>query len=436
MADPPIVGVFEETWDNYSTWSHVFQGANTTWLPFDTRQIIGNFFLGLQAQTANCWNTQIPPGSNVLSATMEFTPNTTRGLTPFTAQMNTPDRSGGLGVGAYNLDAVQAPFEINRQWKQDFWTNQTLGVLSTGFTALGGAATAPANGQWILNQIIDQAGPGATIGLHNKFAQRLTIRNNPPFELAFAIYEGFRTGNPPGDLRLRVQGVTFDRGISIPDGIDLVVVSIAASSVPLGPAVGSVAFVFPAGNFVVPGQDYFFILECDYPPQVLNQYITIRHQNQFLTAGQLYHWGDGRGLDWQNYPGTVDLNQALTALPHGSTDVPWPIDAAAIGVTETSPDISQLVQDQIDFPGYTIDSGIIIALTRADPDTDFKHMASNQNVARPGPILRVTYELGKPGEGKADSYRFHDNEVRDQIYREDEDLIMIGQGAVELFNRH
>jgi hypothetical protein len=431
MADPPISIVVEEPNDSWATWSHVFQGANTTWLPFDRRQIMGNFFNGLQGQTANSWDTQIPPNSKILAATMEFSPYQTRLITPFTATMNTPDRSGGLGVGNYALDPVQAPFQVNRQWRRDFWTNQTLGVLSTGFTALGGAATAPANGQWILNQLIIA---GGTIGSHNKFGQLLTIRNNPPFELSFAVYEGFRTGNPPGDLRLRVQGVTFDRGAPIPDGVDLTVSTIAASSVPLGPAVGSIAFFFAAGNFVVPGQDYFFILECDYPPGVPNQYITVRHQNQFLTNGQLYHFGDGLGHDWQNYPGAVDVNQALTAPPYGSSDISWPIGGVVLGVTETSPDISQLLQDQIDAPGYTIDSGIVIGLTRVAPTSERKIMASNTHATLPGPILRVTYELGVD----AIKTRTHDkfNDVTDQIYREDEDLIMIGQGAVDLFNRH
>jgi len=427
MADPPIVGVYEEGSDYFATWSHVFQSSNTTWLPFDQRQIIGNFFNGLQAQTTNNWNTQIPPFSKVLSATMEFTPNVSRaGL--FTCQMNTPDRA----AGAYKQDPVQSPFEITRQWRNDVWTNTTLGVLSTGFTALGGAATAPANSQWILNQLVPL---GGTIGQHNKFGQRLTIRNNPPFELSFAVFEGFRTGNPAGDLRLRVQGVTLDRGVSIPDGIDLTVSTIAASSVPLGPAVGSIAFFFDPGNFVVPGQDYFFILECEYVP-ITNNWITVRTQNQFLTDGQLYHWGDGLGQDWQNFPGDADLMLGLVLAPYGSTDVPWAMDDNTVGVTEVSPDITQLVQDQIDAVNYTIDSGITISLSRAVPSSASRHMASNSNATWPGPILRVTYELGAPGEGKADSYRFHDNEVRDQIYREDEDLIMIGQGAVDLFNRH
>jgi len=427
--EPPIVGVFEEGADYWATWSHVFQSSNTTWLAFDQRQVMGNFFNGLQGQTANSWNTQIPPGSKVLSATMEFTPTLNRSGS-FDATMNTPDRAGGLGGGAYILDPVQAPFEINRQWRRDYWSNTTLGVLSTGFTALGGAATAPANAQWILNQLVPL---GGTIGQHNKFGQRLTIRNNPPFELSFAVFEGFRTGNPAGDLRLRVQGVTFDRGVSIPDGIDLTVSTIAASSVPLGPAVGSIAFFFDPGVFVVPGQDYFFILECDYVP-ITNNWITVRTQNQFLTNGQLYHWGDGLGHDWQNYPGDVDVNLALCSAPFGSDDVIWSIDAHTAGVTEVSPDITQLIQDQIDAPGYTIDSGIVINLTRFNPTSANRIMASNSNATYPGPILRVTYTHKDVAPGSRTHDRF--NDVRDQIYREDEDLIMIGQGAVDLFNRH
>lgn len=427
MSDvPPVVGVYEEALDYWATWSHVFQNPNLIWLPFDTREIVGNFFLGLQAQTANAWDTQIPPGSKVLSATMEFTPDPSNANPAFTAIMNTNQR----GLGGYAHDPVQKPFEPFLQWRRDAWSNQSLAILSTTFTAIAGPATAPANQQWILKQFTSL---GATVATHDKFGQRVTVRPGTNQEVSFIAYEGFRTGNPVGDIRCRIQGFITDRGVTIPDGIDLGVSTILASSVPLGPAVGSLAFFFAAGIFLTVGQDYFIILESDYP-QSQTDHIVIRHQNQFLTDGQLYHYGEGLGADWQNYPGIVDLQLAL-ASGNGTTDVIWPINSVVVNVTEVSPDITDLVQFQIDQANYTIDSGIMINLSQADPADQSRRFRSNTNLGGAGPILRVTYTHGDVGEGKADSYRFHDK-VTDQIYREDEDLIMIGQGAVELFNRH
>ena len=62
-------------------------------------------------------------------------------------------------------------------------------------------------------------------------------------------------------------------------------------------------------------------------------------------------------------------------------------------------------------------------------------MSANSHLTQPGPILRITYGDPIPeGEGKADSYRFHDK-LTDEIYREDDEIIMIGRGLVDVFNR-
>jgi len=381
-----VVGVFEETSDRFSTWSHVFQGKNVTWLPFDTTQRIGNFFLGLQGQTENAWNTQIPIGSKIISATMEFFPNTNNAAA-YTTEMNSPDRR----VDQQTLDPVKQPFETFTGWRRDFWTNQTIAVLSTTFTAIAGPATAPANGEWSAAQLI---APGATIPMQNRFGQRVTVRPGPNQEVSFAGYEMFRTGNPAGSLRVRIQGVAFDRGVSIPDGVDIAVSSdVLASTLVVGSPGGLIGFFFAAGTVLTVSADYFFILDHDYAQDAVN-YVWVRHQNEFLTNGQLYHFGEGQGFDWQNYPGTVDLNQAIALAANDllPASIDWPINGTVIGVLETSPDITDLVQAQVYMPDYTPDSGIIINLSRGSDPNVGKQMRSNQNVSSAGPVLRVTYD--------------------------------------------
>ena len=380
-----VNGVYEEHEDRYSTWSHVFQGANTTWLAFDTTQRMGNFFNGLQGQTENIWNTQIPIGSLITSATMEFISNTTQPAN-YTAQMNSPNRN----LQGYTARPIQTPFINYLGWQRSVWSNQSIAVLSTTFTAIAGPATAPANTARTMAQV---SAPGASVPMSDRMGQRVTVRAGPNQEVSFVGYECFRTGNPAGNLRVRIQGVTIDNGVTIPDGVDIAVsADVAANTLVVGSPGGLIGFFYAPGTVLVVGAQYFFILEHDYAQDGFN-YVSVREQNQFLTDGQLYHYGEGRGLDWQNYPGTVDLNQALAApvldiLPGG---VLWPINATLAGALETSPDITALVQAQVYAPNYTPDAGIIISLSRGLPTNVGKQMRSNQNALSPGPVLRVTY---------------------------------------------
>lgn len=383
MAQQSIV--VEEPNNTWGTWSHVFQGPNTTWLGFDQRQFMANFFLGLQGQTQNAWNTQIPVGSTVLSATMEFTPFSTNFNPSFDATMNSPNRV----LQTQRQDPIQSPFEVFRGYREDLWSNAQVGALSTTFTAVFGTSVTT-NADWIMRQI---SAPGSTIPHRAHMAQRITTRTGN-MTIASLFWEMRRLGNPSGDLTVRIQGVTNDRGIDIPDGVDIAVSNpVSCASVPLVDTL--TIFTFPANPTLVALTDYFILIEATYPANNTD-YIVIRHENTFLSSGQLKHFGDGLGMDWQNFPGVVDLNQAhqVTTIP--GEDVIWPIDAVTIGVTETSPDIASLVQAQIDAANYTADSGIIVSLSRFIPSAQNRIMRANSHPVGPGPILRITYDEPEP----------------------------------------
>lgn len=422
---PPIIGVYEEDNNRYGTWSHIFQGANTTWLS-STQQIIGNFFNGLQANTQNMWNTQIPPNSVVLSATMEMTPFQNNFNPSFDAIMNTPNRASASQA----LDPVQSPFEIFQGYRRDSWSNAQVGALSTTFTAVFGTSVTT-NSSWILRQLTE---PGGVEPIRSHMAQKITTRTGN-MTIASLFWDMSRTGNPLGSMRVRIQGITVDRGVTIPDGVDIAVSNdVLCSSVP--GAQSLVVFTFAVNPTLVALTDYFIIIEADYVANNAD-YINIYHQNQFLTNGQLYHWGDGLGADWQNYPGTVDVQSHLCAVGIPAEDVTWPMDSVSVGVTEVSPDISGLVQAQIDAPNYTIDSGIIINLTRADPSAQQRRIRSNVQIPGPGPILRVTYEEGVAGIKHRTHDRFNDltPDHIQQAKQEDDELLVISDSVIRTINQ-
>ena len=427
---PEVSIVVEEDLDYWATWSHPFQGPNQTWLAFDLRQIIGNFFIGLQGQTANSWDAQIPPNSNIVSATMEFTPFATVALPDFNAVMNTPDR---FGTDVQGQDPLQLPFDAFEGWRRDTWSNQEIAVVSTTFTFIAQPIGFDVgNREWAMRFLTV---PAATLPQNDLMGQRITAGAGNT-TVSFISYQMRRVGTPTGDVICHIQGVTFDRGVNIPDGVDITngtSIPIAASTLS-DTALSGVIFRFTTDPVLVTGVDYFLVIEVEYADSFLD-FIAIGHLNEFLSDGQLYHFGQGLGHDWQNFPGNVDLffNLANPGGPFGSADIDWLIEEVVIGVTETSPDISQLIQDQVSHANYTQDAGIIIALTRSTPTVQNRIMRSNAQIPGPGPILRITY--GDPIAGG--KVRTHDkfNDVTDQIYRDDEEIIMIGRGAVEICNR-
>lgn len=391
-----ITQTYEEALDYWSTWSQVFGNPNTTWLSFDQRLLMGNFFNGLQAQTQIAWNTQIPAGSTIISADVVGQPAANNFNLSFTATMNAPNRA----LLRQPQDPLQEPFNVFRGYRRGQWDNAQVGALSTTFTAVFGTSVTT-NASFILRQLTV---PGGTIPQRAHMAQRITTRTGN-MTIASLFWDLSRNGNPPGSMRVRIQGITNDRGVTIPNGVDIAVSNdVLCSSVPNAQTL--TIFTFASNPTLVPLTQYFILLEADYPASGTDS-ISVYHQNQFLSDGQEYSYGDGLGMDWQNHPGAVDLNQAYQLDPLAGQDVIWPINRTDLGIPEISPDITALVQAQIDAANYTPDAGIILTLSRFVPTSQNRRFASNTNVSRAGPILRLTYEEPIPPvapDGMADPY--------------------------------
>jgi hypothetical protein len=380
----------QEVNDYWATWTHVFQGKNLTFItpPFQlARQIQGNFFIGLQAQPVNMFNTQIPPGATIEAATMDVTAFANSAAGTHTAKINAPKRSDGSQL----LDPYQTPFIPFTGWRRDMWSNQELAVVSTTFTFIAQPiGFAVGNANWEMNTFTVLGGSGAN---RENLAQKITA-GSANTTVSFISYQMQRFGNPTGDIICRIQGITTDRGVTIPDGIDIaggVSTPVAASTLS-NTGLSGVIFFYPSNPTLVFGQDYFLVLEVQYPTGL--DRIIVGHLNTFLSDGQLYHFGEGLGNDWQNGPGSVDANQWHTVgSPRVAVDTDWDIPPFLIGVTYSTPDITALVQAQIDDPGYTADAGIIISVDRVQTDPLLNRIWRSNFFTglTDGPVLNVTF---------------------------------------------
>ena len=387
-----ITESFQEVIDYWATWTHVFQSSNITFTAFDVRQIIGNFFLGLQGQTNNMWDAQIPPGAEIDSATMDVTAFATSAIGTHTAKMNSPKRSTASQI----LDPYQLPFAPFEGWRRDVWSNQELAVVSTTFTFIAQPIGFDVgNTSWEMNafQVIH---PDAVSANRINLAQKITVLDSGNNTVNFISYQMRRFGDPSGDITVRIQGITTDRGVTIPDGIDITDgVSTPVDATTLSTtALSGIIFFFPGNPVLVTGQDYFLVIEVEYPTSIPDR-ITVGHLNEFLSDGQLYHFGEGLGNDWQDAPGDIDANQWYTdAANFVSADIDWDMPPFVEGVTYTSPDITALVQAQVDDPGYTQDAGIIIGLSRVSTDPLLNRIwRSNQFLGNAdGPVLNISYK--------------------------------------------
>jgi len=387
-----ITESFQEDNDYWATWTHVFQGKNLTFVgpPFQIpRQIQGNFFIGLQAQPVNMFDTQIPPGATIESATMDVIAHSNSGAGTHTTTINAPERSDGSQL----LDPYQTPFIPFTGWRRDMWSNQEIAVVSTTFTFIAQPiGFAVGNADWEMNAFTVLGGSGAN---RERMAQKITVLDSGNNAVSFISYQMQRFGNPPGNITCSIQGVTTDRGVTIPDGITIVdglSTPVAASTLSTT-ALSGIIFFYPGNPVLVTGQDYFLVIDVEYPTSVPNR-IIIGHLNQFLQDGQLYHFGEGLGNDWQNGPGSVDANQWHTVgSPRVAADTDWDMPPFVTGVTYSTPDITALVQAQIQDPGYTADAGIIISVDRTQTDPLLSRIWRSNFFPGlvDGPILNITY---------------------------------------------
>jgi hypothetical protein len=105
---------------------------------------------------------------------------------------------------------------------------------------------------------------------------------------------------------------------------------------------------------IVAGTTYFMVTRPSQPyPVSQTDYVAVHFHNAFFGQNRMRGFGVGMGLDWQNYPGAVDLEQMSNQVPAGLANIPWDLPTFPLfGQINVSPDIATIVQHQVDDPDY------------------------------------------------------------------------------------
>lgn len=377
----------------FGLWSHIFQGANNLWRT-DQRIISGNFFLGLQAQTSQIFAAGIPRGAIIESAVMRVTAFQTSGAAAYTTNINTPAR----GTRLQNRPLIN-PISHFIGWTKDSWSNAGMTLNSNTATLIVTTNPAATNASWAMR--FEQAStsplgitPSAGRGHRERLAQGFTMPAVGNTTIGSLTAEMFRTNpGPAGNVRAHVYPAILDGGVLVPDesgGPLATSDDVAIAAIPV--AAGPVVFPFTGGDQIAltVGNDYFLVIEPDaYVINSLN-HISLRHHNQFLETGRLMHYGEGIGGDWGNYPGTIDVNQAVAADEAG-TAVLWNIPQFIAGNNYFTPSLTDLVQQQVNDDNYGEDLAIIINTSRNIGGNPNRIWRSANAVAGSPPRLDVTY---------------------------------------------
>ncbi len=388
MSTTVVADVANGQWGR---WCHPFQGANTRWLSiFEQRIISGNFFLGLQANTFQAFQgMNIPKGAIIESAVMRVTAFQNN-FSAYTTQLNTIDR----GANIRNLPHIR-PGETFQGWRPDQWTNADMVIRNI----LAGTIDAPAGGaaniSWILRQLPPTGSPTTGSAHRDRLGQRFTVGAGSVSDrtLASVLVRLRRSAvAPAGVFRLEVMGVDAD---GLPDETVLATSDTVAMSTLSTLANGAVVTVNFTGaeQIVLDPGDYYMVINPDQYDANNANWMALRGYNAFLTTGRLQHYGLGIGTDWQNFPGEVEVSQSIVVAKL-STDIPWAVPSFVTGLNYNTPDISQLIQDQVNDPDYGSDRSLIVT-TSGNTGSINRIWRSNGHPSNTPPRLTVTWRPRK-----------------------------------------
>lgn len=382
MAVPPSVTVTIGN-GRSGLWGHVFQGANTAWLAvFEPRIRLGAFFMTLQASNSQFFDAQIPRGAEILSATMRVQAYQNSGTGALTTPINSPERN------TYYTQPLLRPFEPFRGWRRDFWSDQDIDLIDNTAGTIIQTSGGINNASWIVRQI---TAPGGTIANRQRMGQRFVMPVVGNSTVGSVVYQMRSQGSPIGSGRVHIMGAVSELGEMVPDenilatSDDVLLSTIIVITQPH-------TFTFSGANQITltAGETYFLVFDCDYVANNIDS-VHIRHQNAFFNSGDLYHYGDGVGGDWQNFPGDVDFTigtQAIFDAQVGSA-VNWAVPQFFTNQFYTTPDISSVVQNQVNSSWYEPDAGIIVSCGQPNSGTINRlwRSAASPNMPR----LTVTY---------------------------------------------
>lgn len=358
MANQTTQGIIARLEDDTSF--HVFQGRNLLWKTDNV--IFGNFFLGLQSYGG--WNFTghvIPKGAEILAATVTFTANTTSGPLSGTGTLQSAFRTiDNRWAGDAN--------RVRTGWSRQAWADFDTRVRDTSpADVIDSHGATPAPVLWAAKWT-DPAVPSIAPSVrYQRISQSLDAPST--FTLGEVVLPLFRTTLPPtGNLFVDIlandpTGPNPQEPDS-PDDLTVLATSDAVLASSLPPTTtADVTFAFSGLDQIViaSGTKFHVVLRVEYPPSGTT-FVAWAHSSMFFGApvigGQGWLYGDGIGLDDQNYPGLVDVAFNRNGPHDSSIDVPWTVPAFVAGVQYTTPDIAAIVRDQVSNPQY-VDGGPI-----------------------------------------------------------------------------
>jgi len=374
------------------TWHHVFQGQNAAWL-FEQREISGNFFLGLQGQTSNVFQANIPRGAIIENAFMTVNAFSTN-ATPYTTFLNAPDRDDGSFLRRPLINPT-LPFQ---GWRLEQWGNGAVHVRDTGLATIvdtiGGAIT----GGWQMRQL-DAVGNGP---LGSTWRDRLAQGFTPPVNATLGQIDLTmqRFNNPIGNLRVEIMNGVSDGGVIVPDETVIATSDLVSlTTIPTTPGVVAVPFSGADQIALTGGTEYFAVIRPDVYAANNIDNVALRYRNAFLTTGRLFHYGTDQDSVWQNFPGIVDLNQAMVVAPQVlGTPVTWNVQNFVAGFNYNTPDISPVIQAQVNAESYKGSDESVIVTTSGNAGAANRVWCSSSH-ATPSrrPTLTVTWRRRRRG---------------------------------------
>lgn len=369
MASPIIstTGVIARTQADANF--NVFQAANA----FASAQLlVGNIFFGINGGcTFKFTGAGIPKGSLIKSAVIDVVADATSPAGAVTTQIM------GVAMGPDKAWVPNRYGVASPKWRTDTWGTFAADVRNLAAVTIVDTVPGATNAVWGMRQLL---------AYRLKIAQQFTVPAGPGDTLGQIRLELIRAGAPPGTLSLEIRAPLDGN----PEG-ELLAVSdtVVAAGIPAGPS--DVIFTFSGANQIAltGGTTYFVVLKSDLPYPINGvDWIGWRQLRAFLGAGGGRHFGVGNDWDNQNYPGVADV--FFDATDQVGSDVDWAMPPFVIGVTYTTPDITDIVQAIVSDQYYQSGGPIGIAFNSLG-NPGLRRIAAFDNALRPPAVLRVTY---------------------------------------------
>lgn len=342
----------------FTNWFHVFQTINATWRT-DPRLVVGNFFLGLPGYNqATFAGADIPPGSTILSATADYTTERSGLNGAIEVLLNTPTRGPAQATEPWATPLGHFG------WRRDFWGAWKIDLRNAGMAIIAesppGAAAANTSWRlWFEDATAIDLEPGENVAMRQRLGTLMTpivAAGGQVLVNCFATLS--RQGNLPAFTVFHVDIYTAENVNGIREPVTLLASSdprlVTTITVPtqyLMTFSGADQITLPAGV------DVFAVARIQPEPATVDPSngINIHNRRAFLQALEMSHLGAGVGGDWGNHPGAVDAAFGTTSFSLG-TNIVWNPGFPGVGGVETTPDITDLVQVQVDDPAYLEES--------------------------------------------------------------------------------